>query len=272
MASITDCIVEGLKYPFNDVKKLLAFGVLFAILNILGIIRGVKSIDVFRAFSKAPGDTLMFKFSQIPPTDVGIIIAIAIISFIIMLFIMGYQYDVVKFSIDKKEDLPGFNDITGMLIKGIKYFLVVLAYNILPAILLIAGVLGINESYGLILIFISTILFIIAYFLLIMSLNNMIANDKFSKAFDFSEITGKISNLGWGKYIGTILFTIIILMIIMVAVGFILGLLTAVLAIAVNHVLIVSVILGIIEGLIVNSYAGVFYNRVLGSIYSESIK
>ncbi len=272
MASITDCVVEGLKYPFNDVKKLLGFGVLFAVLNLLGIARGAKSIDIVRAFSKAPGDTMMFKFSQMPQTDIGIMIVLAIISFIVMLFIMGYQYNVVKFSIDKKDDLPGFNDIAGMLIKGIKYFIVVLAYTIIPALLMIGGVFGFNESYGLILIFISSVLFIIAYFLLIMALNNMIAHDELAKAFDFKEITGKISNLGWGKYIGTILFTIIVFMIIMVAVGFILSLLTAVLAIAVNQALILSAIVGVIEGVIVNSYAGVFYNRVLGSIYRESIK
>ena len=272
MASITDCVVEGLKYPLKDIKKLLGFGVLFAILNLLSIARGTKSIDIVRAFSKASGDTIMFKFSQIPQTDLGIMIVLAIISLIVMLFIMGYQYNVVKFSIDRKEDLPGFNDISGMFIKGIKYFLVTLAYNILPLILVIAGVLTINESYGIVLIFISVILFIIAFFLLIMALNNMIAHDELAKAFDFSGITGKISNLGWGKYIGTILFTIIVFMIIMVAVGFILTLLTAVLAIAINQALTLSAILGVIEGLIVNSYAGVFYNRVLGSIYREAIK
>ena len=184
MASITDCVVEALKYPFNDIKKLLVFGVLFAIINMLGIARGIKSIDVVRDFSEAPGDAIMFKFSQMPQTDIYIMIVLAIISFIVMLFIMGYQYNVVKFSIDKKQDLPGFSDIKDILIKGIKYFIVTLAYNIIPLILLILGIFSINESHGVILIIISIILFIIAFFLVIMVLNNMIAYDKLSKAFD----------------------------------------------------------------------------------------
>lgn len=272
MASITDCVVEGLKYPFNDVKKVLCFGVLFVILNLLSIARGIKSVDIVRLFSKAPGDTMMLKFSQIPSSEIGIIVLLAVISFIVMLFIMGYQYNVVRFSIDKKDDLPGFGDILGMFIKGIKYFIVTLAYNVIPAIVLMAGVLSVNESYGLALIFIAIILFIIVFFIQIMGLNNMIASDSLAKAFDFRDITGKISNLGWGKYIGIILFTLIVFMIIMVAVGFILSLLTVALAMAVNQAVILSAIMGIIEGLFVTSYGGIFYNRVLGSVYREALK
>ena len=32
------------------------------------------------------------------------------------------------------------------------------------------------------------------------------------------------------------------------------------------------IIVGVIEGVFVNSYAGIFYNRVFGSIYREAIK
>ena len=35
MASMTDLVSEGLKYPFNDTKKLLSLGALFALLNII---------------------------------------------------------------------------------------------------------------------------------------------------------------------------------------------------------------------------------------------
>lgn len=278
MASITDCVVEGLKYPFNDLKKLLGLGVLFALISSLSVFISVKSFDVFRftvhMVEKTNATLSQASFSQLPAGDIYMIAGLGILSFIITLFIFGYQYNVVKFSIEKKEDLPGFDDIVGMFIKGIKYFLVTLAYNIIPAILLIGGIALAGDSSILpIVVLISVLLFIIAYFLLVMALNNMIAHDDFRKAFDFREIIDNIANLGWGKYIGIILFTLVVYMIIMVAVSFILSFLTVIFAATIsNQALIISVVISIIEGLFVDSYGAIFYNRVCGSIYRESIK
>ena len=101
----------------------------------------------------------------------------------------------------------------------------------------------------------------------------MIAYDKLSKAFDLREIINNISNLGWEKYIGIILFTSIIYMIIMSAVGVILSFLTVLFTSTINNqVFIVLTFISIITGLFINSYLGVFLNRVCGSIYRESIK
>lgn len=278
MASITDCVVEGLKYPFNDIKKLLGFGVLFALISAISVFMSVKSFDVFRntvhIVEKTNVTASQLSFSQLPTGDIYMVAGLAVVSFIISLFILGYQYDIVKFSIDKKSELPGFSDILGMFIRGIKYFLVTLAYNIVPIIVLLGGIILVGDLSvfpGIILI--SALLFIIAYFLLIMALNNMIAYDDLKKAFDFREIIDNISNLGWGKYIGTILFTVIVYMIIMVAISFILGFLTVVFAATVsNQALIVSVVIAVIEGLFIDSYGSLFFSRVCGSIYNESIK
>lgn len=278
MASITDCVVEGLKYPFNDIKKLLGFGVLFALISALSTFISVKSFDIFRAtvhiVEMTNTTASQLSFSQLPVGDIYLVAGLGIVGFIISLFIMGYQYDIVKFSIDKKEDLPGFSDVKNLFVKGIKYFIVSLAYNIIPIIFLVAGVALVGDSSILLIVMaISMLLFIIAYFLLIMALNNMIAYDSLKKAFDFNEIIGNISNLGWGKYIGIILFTIIVMMIISVAVGFILSLITVGFAATINNqALIVSLVIAIIEGLFVDSYMSVFFNRVCGSIYRESIK
>lgn len=278
MASITDCVVEGLKYPFNDIKKLLGFGVLFALISALSTYISVKSFYIFRATLHIVENTNMtasqLSFSQLPVGDIYLVADLAIVGFIISLFIMGYQYDIVKFSIDKKEDLPGFSDVKNIFVKGIKYFIVSLAYNIIPIIFLVAGVTLVGDSSILLIVMaISMILFIIAYFLLIMALNNMVAHDSLKKAFDFNEIIGNISNLGWGKYVGIILFTIIVMMIISVAVGFILSLITVGFAATINNqALVVSLVIAVIEGLFVDSYMSVFFNRVCGSIYNESIK
>lgn len=278
MASMTDYVVEGLKYPFNDVKKLLGFGVLFALMSALSTFISVKSFDIFRDtvhIVENSNTTLShLPFSQLPTADINFVAALAVIGFIISLFILGYQYNVVKFSIDKKEDLPGFSDILGIFIKGIKYFLVILAYNIIPMLVFVGGIALVGDSSLLLVIFlISGLLFIIAYFLLIMALNNMIAYDDIKKAFDLSEITGNIANLGWGKYVGIIIFTLIVYMIIMAAVSFILSFISAIFAATIsNQALAVVYFIAIIEGLFIDSYGAVFYNRVCGSIYRESIK
>ena len=278
MASITDCVVEGLKYPFNDIKKLLSFGVLCALISVVSTFIGVKSLDIFRATvhiaEKTNCTVSHIPLSQLPVGDVYLVAGLIIVAFIISLLIMGYQYDIIKFSIDKKEDLPGFGDILSMFVNGIKYCIVILAYNILPILVLVGGAALAGESSIFpIVLLISMLLFIIAYFLLLMALNNMIAHDSLKKAFDFGEIFDNISNLGWGKYVGIILFTLIVMMIISVAVSFILSFITVLFAAIINNqAFVISIVIAIIEGLFIDSYMGLFFNRVCGSIYRESIK
>ena len=277
MASITDCVVEGLKYPFNDPKKLLGFGVLFALISAMSTIASFKSMDVFRfsmdAVEKTNSTITHMSVSQLPAGDVYLIIGLAIVSLIVAFFIMGYQYNIIKFSIDKRNDLPGFDDILGMFTKGIKYFLVTLAYNVIAILVLAAGTFFIKDYVVFLFVLLAFILFIIANFLLVMALSNMIAYDSLKKAFDFREIIDNIANLGWGKYIGIIIFTAIVYMIIMVAVSFILGFITVLFAATINNqAFVISIVIAIIEGLLIDSYAAVFYHRVCGSIYRESIK
>lgn len=278
MASITDCVVEGLKYPFNDIKKLLGLGVLFALISALSTYISVKSFDIFRATvhlaEKTNAGISHLSFSQLPTGDIYLVAGLCILAFIVSLFILGYQYNIIKFSIEKKDDLPGFSDVLGMFINGIKYFLVIVAYNIIPSLVLVGGVTLVGDSSAVIAIsLISALLFIIANLLLLMALNNMVAHDSIKKAFDLHEIIGNISNLGWGKYIGIIIFTVIVYMIIMVAVSFVLSFVTVALAATIsNQAIIISFIIAIIEGLFVDSYGALFYNRVCGSIYRESVK
>ena len=263
MASITDCVVEGLKYPFSDIKKILGFGVLFALMSALSTYIGFKSLDIFRlsvhAVENANTTLTHMPISQLPAGDMYILAGLMVISFIVSLFIFGYQYDIVKYSIDKKADLPAFSDIMGMLIRGIKYFIVILGYNIIPAVIFVCGVVLNNSSAFILMAVISGLLFVIAFFFLIMALNNM--------------VTGYIANLGWGKYIGIIIFTLIVYMIIMVAVSFFIGFITMAFSMAVsNQAFAISIFIAIIEGLFIDSYMSLFFNRVCGSVYREAIK
>ena len=278
MASITDCVVEGLKYPFNDIKKLLGLGVLFALISALSTFISTQSFEVstitMNFVENANGTVSQMAYSQLPTGNIYLIIGLSVLSFIVSLFILGYQYDIVKFAIDKKPELPGFNDVIDLFVKGIKYFIVVVAYNVIPMIVLFAGmVFGGDVSVMMVFILISVVLFIIAYFLLVMAINNMVAHDSIKKAFDFKEITYNIANFGWGKYVGIIIFTVIVYVIIMVAVSFVLSFITVALSIAIpNQIIAISIVVAIIEGLFIDSYASIFLNRVCGSIYRESIK
>ena len=212
--------------------------------------------------------------SIIPSANIYTAVGITIVGLIVGLFILGYQYNILSFSIDRKDDLPGFGDVVDIFVKGIKYFIVSVAYN-LPAMIVMAAAMMFLDNLTVmsVLMVVSFVLLVIGYFLLVMALNNMVAHDSVGKAFDFREIIDNISNLGWGKYIGTILFTVIVFMIINVAVGLVLSLLAvAFAAVIINQAFAVSIFIGVIEALFVSSYCAVFFNRVCGSIYRESIK
>ncbi|WP_405320974.1 DUF4013 domain-containing protein [Methanobrevibacter thaueri] len=278
MASITDCVVEGLKYPFNDIKKLLGFGILFVIFDLITMAFTIKTVDVTRmiihTLEKTNVTSSTLGYSHLPHWDIYLAIAMLIVGFIVSLFIMGYQYKIIGFSIDRKDDLPGFEDIVGMLIKGIKYFFVTILYGIPSMILLFLAIMVTNNSSAWpVLMVLSIFVGLICYSVLIMALNNMVAHDSLKKAFDFREIIGNISNLGWGKYLGTVIFTVIVFMIINLAVGIILSFLTVIFAAAINNqAIVISTAISVIEALFVTSYCSVFFNRVCGSIYRESVK
>ena len=269
MANMTDLVNEGLKYPFNDIKRILSFGVLFTLLSIVEVEIGVKFLYLLRFVEESSKNfsTINSFFTN----DVYIIALFSVICFIISLLIMGYQYNVLKFSITKNNDLPGFN-VLNLLKNGVKYFIVSLVYNIIPIIVLIASLelLPIYSSAYLLAI-LAFILFIICNFLQIMALSNMVDTDKFAKAFDLRDITDKIANIGLVRYIRIILFTLLIYAIILIVTNIILMLFTSLLfAVAFEQVVAIFVIIVLIEGLLIFPYIGISLHRVYGSIYRES--
>ena len=271
MASMTDLVSEGLKYPFNDIKKLLSFGVLFTLLSTISFLIGVKFIDLIRVVENSPGSFTSMIHSGFPSNDIYIISLLIIISFIITLLIMGYQYDVIKFSIAKENVLPEFG-VFNLLKNGIRYFVVSFIYNIIPTLVLIAGMeLPHIHNGDYIVSIIAFILFIICNFLLVMALTNMVDTNKFTKAFDLRGIADKIANLGWIKYIGIILFTFFIYVIIMIATSMVFMFITIAFTMAFEQMLIIFAVITLIEGLFISPYISIFFHRVYGSLYRASI-
>ena len=130
-----------------------------------------------------------------------------------------------------------------------------------------------NGSFGIHVILLSGLFYMISYFVLIMALNNMVAYDEIKKAFDLREIFANISNIGWIKYIGAIVFTFVVYLIICAALSFVLMFVTLIIAGFINNqAIVISAILAVISGLFVSSYIGIFYNRVFGSLYNKAIE
>jgi hypothetical protein len=232
MSSITDVVKEGLKYPFNDGKKVLTLGVIFLISSLVSLLMQYFVFDNMRILAdNAPVDTIQAAISALPPTNMTLIVLSWIVTFILMIFCSGYIYDIIKYGIEGKSELPEFKDIKGIFIKGIRSFIVGIAYSILPVILFLLGLmLAVNESVsgsvnaiGGIIIVIAIAFAIFAALLEIMALCNMVDKDELAAAFRFKEILALIKNLGWGRYIGILLFAIIAIMIISVFFSFIFG-------------------------------------------------
>ena len=66
MASITDYVKEGLKYPFNDYKKVLTFGIIFLISSLISFLMQYFVFDSIRVMgNSAPINTVQAAFSAV---------------------------------------------------------------------------------------------------------------------------------------------------------------------------------------------------------------
>jgi hypothetical protein len=197
-----------------------------------------------------------------------------------MVFASGYIYDVIKYGIEGRSELPEFSDIKGLLVKGLRAFVVGLAYSILPMILFFLGLmLTVNESVdasvnaiGGIILLVAIIFAIFVSLVNVMALCNMVDKEEFAAAFRFKEILGLIKNLGWGRFIGILLFTVIVIMIISVFFSFIFGAIAGIISVIVGSALVMALINMILNSLLINPYVSIVISRVYGSIYKEATK
>ncbi len=279
MSSITDVVKEGLKYPFNDGKKVLTFGIIILVSSLVSIFMEYMVFDNMRALANAaPIDTVQAAISALPPSSVALVVLSWIVSFILALFCAGYIYDVVKYSIEKRSDLPGFGDIKGIFVKGIKITIAQIAYMILPLILFFFGMmLAVNEAVGGsvnaiggILVVIAMILLVFAALMETMAICNMIAKDDLKAAFDFKGILAQIKNIGWGRFIGIIIFSGVVIAVISIFFEIIFGAIATGLSILLGSALVLVLTKTILDSLLVSPYISIVLSRVYGSIYREA--
>lgn len=280
MSSITDVVKEGLKYPLNDWKKVLTLGVIFLISSLVSFSMEYMVFDNMRIIisDNAPFDTVQAALSSLPPNSIALIALSGIISLILMIFCSGYIYDVIKYAIEGKSELPGFADIKGLFVKGIRSFLVGIAYSILPAILFFLGLmLTVNEAVsgsvnmiGVVILLIAIVFAIFMSLLQVMALSNMIDKDEMAAAFRFKEIFALIKNLGWGRFIGILLFTVVAAMIISIFFGLIFGAIASAISIIFGSALVLSLVNMTLDSLLLNPYMSIAISRVYGSVFKEA--
>lgn len=281
MSSITDVVKEGLKYPFNDGKKVLTLGIILLVSSLVSIFMDYMVFDNMRVLADAaPVETVQAAISALPPSNVALVVLSWIITFALAIFCAGYLYNVIKYSIENRSDLPGFAGIKNIFVNGIKIIIVEIAYMILPAILLLLGImLAVNEAVsssvntiGGILIVIAIVFAIFAALMEIMAICNMVEKDNLKAAFDFNGILAQIKNIGWGRFIGILLFTGVVIAILSVFLDLIFGAIATGLSILLGSALVLVLTRTIFDSLLVSPYMGIVLSRIYGSIYREANK
>jgi hypothetical protein len=193
----------------------------------------------------------------------GVILIIPIVDFIGL----GYILRIIKSTLAGYDDLPEFDDLSDLFIDGLKVLVVSIAYFIIPLIVISVGLVGstalvsgaITNPLALVGLGVTSIiggiLFIIFELFWIIAIANMALYDELGAAFKFSEIVGRISNIGWGKYI--------IWYIVMIIIGIIFGIISGILQIIPVIGLIITVIL-------IYSYFSMFGGRSVALIFASS--
>ena len=276
MGSITDIVTEALKYPFNDTRHVLLLGIFCSVVSILSALVQYFSVNIFRFI--ANGGIVDGAISSLAQTDFIIVAVLSIIVFILAIFISGYCLKVSKYAVESKFELPSFKNPFKIFITGLKVCVVIVVYYILPIILITLGLLlTVNQSVGstinmvgLLILLIALIFHIFVSLFILMAIVNMVVEDKLSAAFKFKDIYAIISNLGWLKYIGIIIFALILHFIIGVFCTVLINVFTGLIGMALSNGIVMIILGGLISGLIVEPYLNIYLHRVIGSIYREA--
>lgn len=285
MVSITDNLKEGLKYPLYEPKKVGILAVLHFIITFLVLGTGhvffsaikhggtVVNSDAISANSTALPNNI---FSMVPAANSAGSIILLIIALIVSLFVTGYLYRVIKFTIKGKNTLPEFNEFVDMLVIGIKLVIVGIVYSIIPSILGIIGLsLSSNPSWsivGFIILIISIILGIVLSLMEIMAINNMAANDgSLRSAFEFKDVCHLICSIGWIRFIGALIFLILVSTILTFVFTFVSIIILMICSLAGKIGTYIGLVIMVIILVLLTSYLQVVTFRYCGALYNEAI-
>ncbi len=223
-----------------------------------------------------------FEFASRKKSNLLILGALLFFNFLIIpvFFAYGYNYRIIKQStqdmINSNEAPADFSDYKKMFIDGLKYIIVVIAYMIIPILLIIAAWF-IPSSASAIIALLGMILSIVAYLAICVAVPHMATNDdSLSAAFKFSELKNIVSAIGYGNYLLTYIGIVLISIVLVVVILFILIVLLMLSGIATIPFGANFVSLGIAWNIIINfiiffivaPYLTLFQCRCIGLLYN----
>ena len=231
-----EILSDALVYPFQNIKALVIYAILGIILGIaiagtvVGISAGVAAENVLAVLGSSV---------------IGIIIAL-----VIGFFITGYELDIVKNGIERSAAAPDV-DFIRQFFNGVKYFVVVIVYMIIPII--ISAILAVIFQHWLstIITIIVSIIFALA---LMMGQCRLAKTEDLGYALAIGDAIGDISRVGIVKLLALVIIVFVISFILYFIAG----------AIAQWNSTVGGVILGIL-----GVYIAFFSARATGLIYSD---
>ena len=123
----------------------------------------------------------------------GIILIIPIVNFIGM----GYYLRIIKSTLSGLDELPNFDGIVKLFIDGVKLLLVCIIYTIMPLIFYTLSFAFPGPEFLILAVISAIIISIFAY----IGVANMAYHDsEIEAALRYREILGRITAIGWGKY------------------------------------------------------------------------
>ena len=231
-----EILSDALVYPFQNIKALVLY-------IILGIILGIAISGTVVGIAAGTATKNIFAL-------VGLGIIGIFISLVIGFVITGYQLDIIKYGIERSAAAPGI-DFVRQFINGVKYFVVIIVYMIIPII--IGAILAVIFQHWLSSI-ISFILAIVFSLALLMAECRLAKTEDLGYALAIGDAIGDISRIGALK---------VVLFIILIAVNtFILFLIVGL----INQWN--STVGGILLG-ILGVYIAFFIGRATGLLYSQ---
>ena len=258
--NIKEILIDSIKYPFLDWKKILILGLIVVI---------YVPLDM-SPFNLRNGFTDQF----------------LVIALLINFFITGYFFKIIQYSLKNTEELPKFRKWVNLFKNGFKVTCVSLIYSMpasLPLIILNSSLLNfysykpdfiiiimdaigraylhLDSIWVLIWFFVYILYLLILFPISLMAIANMANNDgKLRYAFEFKVIFDKIKNIGWTKFYSWYLVTSVIDLLI-----FLVGVSIGIILILIH----VFPFEKLIDSLILTPYIYIFFSRSIALIYKS---
>ena len=190
-----EIISDALAYPLKNIKALAIYAILGII---LGIVAGSSLVAVFLSAS-----------SKNVLATIGSSVLAFVVTLVLGFFITGYQLDIMKFGIERREDGPGI-DFVRQFLNGVKLFVVSFVYMIIPMIIgIICGMIFQNWLSSVI-TFIVTIIFALG---MMMAQCRLAKTEDFGYALNIGEAIKDVTRVGLLKLLLLIILIFIIVFI-----------------------------------------------------------